>query len=198
MTDETMSKAEAKKNIALLSERIKKYNQEYYIDDSPTVSDAHYDQLFHRLKSLEEQFPEFIRTDSPTKTVGSGTIQDKFVKHKHIKPMLSLGNSFSEQDLLDFVARTQRFLSIDTFPQIFCEPKVDGVSFSVTYKNGKLETGSTRGDGYVGEDITANIKTIKNLPRSIADAPDLVEVRGEIYIEKHDFEQLNLYQKENG
>lgn len=183
--------------IKSLAELIKKYNKEYYIDDTPSISDAEYDQLFHRLKSLEEQFPEFAAKDSPTQTIGS-TLQSKFTKHTHKQAMLSLGNCFSEEELTEFIVRIQRFLSTNEFPQIFCEPKIDGVSFSVTYKNGKLITGSTRGDGYVGEDITQNIKTIKDLPHFIENAPDLLEIRGEIYIEKQDFEELNLRQENAG
>jgi len=195
MTNDKISKLEAQKNIGLLTEKLKKYNHEYYINDAPTISDAEYDQLFHKLKTLEEQFPEFIHENSPTQTIGSNTVQDKFAKHKHMKPMLSLSNSFSSQELLDFIDRVKRFLSISDFPKIFCEPKIDGVSFSVTYENGKLVTGSTRGDGYVGENITANIKTIKNLPHSIENAPDIIEIRGEVYIDKKDFESLNIAQQ---
>ena len=194
MNNGSISPKEARENIKLLTERIKKYNQEYYLDDAPTISDAEYDQLFHTLQSLEEQFPEFAEIDSPTKTVGS-TVQDKFSKHQHKQPMYSLGNSFSEDDVSDFVDRIKRFLSINEFPHIFCEPKIDGVSFSVTYENGQLITGATRGDGYIGENITQNIKTIAALPHAIADAPSLLEVRGEIYIEKKDFEKLNLQQE---
>lgn len=180
-----------------LSTLIKKYNEEYYINDAPTISDAEYDQLFHQLKTLEEQYPEFASKDSPTQTIGS-TVQSKFSKHTHKQPMLSLGNCFSEEELADFIARIQRFLSISEFPKIFCEPKIDGVSFSATYENGQLKTGATRGDGYVGEDITQNLKTIKDLPHTIKCAPDFLEIRGEIYIEKKDFEKLNAKQEELG
>lgn len=180
-----------------LSTLIKKYNEEYYINDAPTISDAEYDQLFHQLKTLEEQHPEFASKDSPTQTIGS-TVQSKFSKHTHKQPMLSLGNCFSEEELADFIARIQRFLTISEFPQIFCEPKIDGVSFSATYENGELTTGATRGDGYVGEDITQNLKTIKDLPHTIKGAPDFLEIRGEIYIDKKDFEKLNAKQEELG
>lgn len=186
-----MSKKSEIKSLAAL---ITQYNEEYYLNDAPTISDAEYDQLFSKLTKLEEEFPEFTESDSPTQIVGS-TVQDKFSKYKHKQAMLSLGNSFSEEDVSDFIARIQRFLSIKQFPQIFCEPKIDGVSFSVTYENGHLVTGATRGDGYVGENITQNIKTIENLPHFIENAPSLMEVRGEIYIEKQDFEKLNLRQE---
>ena len=192
-----INKENAKQEIAVLNKLLKQYNTEYYIHDSPSISDAEYDQLFYRLKKLEEQFPELLRQDSPTQIVGS-TLQDKFLKHTHKQPMLSLGNSFAEEDVTDFIDRIKRFLSINEFPQIFCEPKIDGVSFSVTYQNGQLVTGATRGDGYVGENITQNIKTLADLPHSIEDAPDLLEVRGEIYIEKSDFDKLNEQQEQAG
>jgi DNA ligase (NAD+) len=180
-----------------LTELIKKYNKEYYLNDAPTISDAKYDQLFYSLKKLEEQFPESAKRDSPTQTVGS-TVQGKFSKYQHKQAMLSLDNCFSEDDVHDFIEKIKRFLSLGELPQIFCEPKIDGVSFSATYENGQLVTGATRGDGYVGENITQNIKTIQNLPHFIANAPDLLEVRGEIYIEKQDFETLNARQELEG
>jgi DNA ligase (NAD+) len=191
------SKTEAKKEIDSLSKIIREHNKAYYLNDAPTISDAQYDQLFNRLQKMEEQFPDLIEKESPTQTVGS-TIQDKFVKHTHKQSMLSLGNCFSEEDLVDFISRIKRFLSIKEFPQIFCEPKIDGVSFSVTYENGILTTGATRGDGYIGENITQNIKTIAGLPHTIKNAPSFLEVRGEIFIEKDDFTKLNKLQEEEG
>ncbi len=196
-----MSKNENKNEIQLLTKLIKKYNKEYYIDDKPTISDAEYDQLFQKLQKLEEEFPEYAKSDSPTQIVGTSTLQSYFEKHTHKKAMLSLGNSFSKQDVDDFIQRIKRFLSFDDFPQIFCEPKIDGISFSATYIDGKLVTGATRGDGYVGEDITHNIKTIKNLPHYLEKSPALpalLEIRGEIYIDKDDFIQLNKQQKGQG
>ncbi|MDG1437051.1 MAG: NAD-dependent DNA ligase LigA [Rickettsiaceae bacterium] len=187
----------AQDEIKSLKTLIIKHNKAYYTEDSPTISDAEYDQLFHRLKTLEEQFPEFAESDSPTQTVGS-TLQDKFQKHTHKQPMLSLVNCFSETDVLDFIERIKKFLSTKEFLPIFCEPKIDGVSFSATYQNGELVTGSTRGDGYIGENITNNIKTIEGLPHSIQNAPSLLEVRGEIYINKSDFTKLNLRQEKEG
>lgn len=196
MTD-ILSKSEAKKEINSLSKQIREHNKSYYSSDAPTISDAEYDQLFSRLQKIEEQFSDLIDKKSPTQTIGT-TVQDKFVKHTHKQAMLSLGNCFSESDLSDFIERIKRFLSISDFPQIFCEPKIDGVSFSVTYKNGKLSTGATRGDGYVGENITQNIKTIDKLPHTIKNAPSFIEIRGEIFIDKSDFEKLNAQQEEDG
>lgn len=187
----------AKTEIELLRKKIKKYNHEYYINDAPSVSDAEYDQLFQTLLTLEELFPKFKSDDSPTNTIGS-RILDKFGKHEHKMSMLSLGNSFSQEDLVDFIERIKRFLSINYFPGIFCEPKIDGVSFSATYEYGDLKIGTTRGDGYIGENITNNIKTIAGLPHHIKDAPEFLEVRGEIYIEKQDFENLNATQIAQG
>ncbi len=192
-----MEKQQAKIRIEELTKQIKQYNIEYYLEDAPTISDADYDIIFKELKSLEESFPEYLKKDSPTQTVGT-SIQDKFSKYKHKVPMLSLGNGFSEEDIDEFIQKAKRFLSIDYFPELFCEPKIDGASFSVTYENGKLITGATRGDGYIGEDITKNISTLKGLPHEIKGAPGLLEVRGEIYIDKADFEKLNQQQEKQG
>jgi len=188
---------QAKELIKNLSEEIKQYNIAYYQENSPKISDAEYDQLFFTLKNLEEKFPQYLTEDSPTQNVGSH-ILDKFEKHEHRTPMLSLANGFEIKDIADFIDRTRRFLRTDDFPEIYCEPKIDGVSFSATYINGKLMTGATRGDGYIGEDITANIKTIKNFPRIITNAPEFLEVRGEIFIEKEDFIKLNQQQELQG
>ena len=188
---------QAKELIKKLSEEIKEYNIAYYQENSPKISDAEYDQLFFTLKNLEEKFPQYLTEDSPTQNVGS-LILDKFEKHEHKTPMLSLANGFEIKDIADFIDRTKRFLRTDDFPEIYCEPKIDGVSFSATYINGKLMTGATRGDGYIGEDITANIKTIKNFPRIITNAPEFLEVRGEIFIEKEDFIKLNQQQELQG
>ena len=188
---------QAKELIKKLSEEIKDYNIAYYQENSPKISDAEYDQLFFTLKNLEEKFPQYLTEDSPTQNVGSH-ILDKFEKHEHKTPMLSLANGFEIKDIADFIDRTRRFLRTDDFPEIYCEPKIDGVSFSATYINGKLMTGATRGDGYIGEDITANIKTIKNFPRIITNAPEFLEVRGEIFIEKEDFIKLNQQQELQG
>ncbi len=181
--------------VKILRQKIRQYNEEYYINDAPTVPDAEYDQLFHRLEALEQQYPEIMSIDSPTQKVGS-IVQNKFDKHAHINPMLSLGNAFSNEDVSDFIDKIKRFLTIDHFPAIFCEPKIDGVSFSLTYEKGILTTATTRGDGYVGENITENIKTIKNLPINLKNAPDLIEIRGEIYIDKEDFILLNKNQEQ--
>lgn len=191
------SKQQAQQEISKLSREIEKHNKLYYLEDRSVISDAEYDQLMNRLQALEQLFPELIKPDSPSQRVGA-IVQDKFAKHEHKKPMLSLSNCFSEEDLVDFIERIQRFLSIDYFPEIFCEPKIDGVSFSLTYERGKLVTAATRGDGYIGENITQNIKTIRNIPHNIDCPLDMLEIRGEIFIEKEDFKTLNQLQEQNG
>ncbi|WP_341787502.1 NAD-dependent DNA ligase LigA [Rickettsia endosymbiont of Cantharis rufa] len=192
-----ISEEEAKKLLEELADKIAAYNHAYYIEDNPLVSDSEYDQLFNTNLKLEQKFPHLVLENSPSKKVGA-KIANKFAKVTHQVPMLSLSNAFDEQDVGDFVDRIKNFLRLDEFTPIFCEPKIDGLSFSAIYKNGLFTTGATRGDGYVGEDITANIKTIKNFPHKIDNAPEFLEVRGEIYIEKQDFLNLNKEQEEQG
>ena len=192
-----MSEEEAKKLLEELADKIERYNHAYYIEDNPLVSDAEYDQLFNTNLKLEQKFPHLILENSPSKKVGS-KIANKFTKVRHQAPMLSLSNAFDKEDVRDFVERIKNFLRLDEFVPIFCEPKIDGLSFSAIYKNGLLTTGATRGNGYVGEDITENIKTIKNFPHKIDNALKFLEVRGEIYIEKQDFVNLNQEQEEQG
>ncbi|HJD55414.1 MAG TPA: NAD-dependent DNA ligase LigA [Rickettsia endosymbiont of Pyrocoelia pectoralis] len=194
---EEISEKEAKKLLQELAEKIESYNHAYYIEDKPLVADSEYDQLFNINLKLEQKFPHLILENSPSKKVGA-KVQSKFAKVTHQVPMLSLSNAFDEQDVTDFIDRIKNFLRLDEFVPIFCEPKIDGLSFAATYKNGILITGATRGDGYIGEDITANIKTIKNFPYKIDHAPEFLEVRGEIYIEKQDFLNLNQEQEEQG
>ncbi|WP_341793612.1 MULTISPECIES: NAD-dependent DNA ligase LigA [unclassified Rickettsia] len=188
---------EAKELLKELASKIAEYNHAYYMEDAPLVSDAEYDQLFSLNLALEQKFPHLILENSPTKKIGS-IVQSKFAKVKHAMPMLSLGNAFDEKDVKDFIDRIKNFLRLDEFTPIFCEPKIDGLSFAATYENGKLITGATRGDGYIGEDITANIKTIKNFPHKLINAPQKLEIRGEIYIDKADFAILNEQQEEVG
>lgn len=192
-----ISEEEAKKLLQELADKIAEYNHAYYIEDKPLVSDAEYDQLFNINLKLEQKFPHLILENSPSKKVGA-KVENKFAKITHNTPMLSLSNVFDEEDVKDFLDRIKSFLRLDQFSPIFCEPKIDGLSFAATYKNGILTTGATRGDGYIGEDITANIKTIKDFPHKINNAPELLEVRGEIYIEKNDFISLNQEQEQQG
>ena len=194
---EKINEEEAKKLLQELADKIAQYNHAYYIEDKPLVSDAEYDQLFNTNLRLEQKFPHLILENSPSKKVGA-KVENKFAKVTHQVPMLSLSNVFDEEDVKDFLDRIRSFLRLDQFSPIFCEPKIDGLSFAATYKNGILTTGATRGDGYIGEDITANIKTIKDFPHKINNAPGLLEVRGEIYIEKNDFTSLNQEQEQQG
>lgn len=192
-----ISESEAKKLLKQLAEKIAIYNKAYFEDDAPLVSDAEYDQLFQLNLELETKFPHLILSNSPAKKVGN-IVSDKFLKVVHSLPMLSLANAFDMEDVKDFIERIKNFLRLDKFEPIFCEPKIDGLSFSVLYEQGTLKVAATRGDGFVGEDITTNIKTIKNFPHTIIEAPAQLEVRGEIYIDKADFIALNQQQESAG
>ncbi|XVN43620.1 MAG: NAD-dependent DNA ligase LigA [Candidatus Rickettsia vulgarisii] len=192
-----ISEPEAKKLLKQLAKEIEKHNKAYYQDNAPIISDAEYDQLFNLNLQIETKFPHLILMDSPSKKVGS-TASEKFSKVTHLTPMLSLSNAFDDQDLIDFIDRIKNFLRLDNFQPIFCEPKIDGLSFSAIYEDGILKVASTRGDGYIGENITENIKTIKDFPSTLNNAPKLLEVRGEVYINKDDFLLLNNIQESLG
>lgn len=187
-----MNREEAKKRIEELTELIIKYDKAYFVDDNPLVPDAVYDQLFRELVELEAKYPEFVLEHSPTKRVGSEPV-DAFRKVEHEVPMLSLGNAFQEQELLDFHRRVTQAIGNDV--EYICELKIDGLAVSLTYEDGKLVRGATRGDGSVGEDITSNLKTIRSIPLMIEETGKL-EVRGEAYMPKRSFEQLNEERKE--
>lgn len=189
-----MNREEAKKRIEELTELIIKYDKAYFVDDNPLVPDAVYDQLFRELVELEAKYPEFVLEHSPTKRVGSEPV-DAFRKVEHEVPMLSLGNAFQEQELLDFHRRVTQAIGNDV--EYICELKIDGLAVSLTYEDGKLVRGVTRGDGSVGEDITSNLKTIRSIPLMIEETGKL-EVRGEAYMPKRSFEQLNEERKEKG
>ncbi len=194
----SISNKKGKKLIKKLTKEINKYNEAYYIKNESIISDAKYDQLLDLLKALEKKFPKFITKSNIEKVGADSSVQSKFKKHIHKEAMLSLDNAFSEQDIEKFITKINRFLKITTFPIICCEPKIDGVSFSATYSKGKLIKGATRGNGYIGEDITENIKTIKNLPHIINNNLNSLEIRGEIYLEKEDFDDLNIKQQQLG
>lgn len=172
----------------------------YYQDDAPRMDDAAYDVLRKELEALEAEYPELITKDSPTQTVGAKPAQG-FSKVKHAMPMLSLSNVFSEDELTDFITRIRKFLGLDNSDtlEIIAEPKIDGLSCSLRYEHGKLVQAATRGDGAEGEDITLNVKTIAGIPHSLpSDAPDILEVRGEIYMARDEFAALNERQIEAG
>lgn len=176
--------------INALEAKIKECSYAYHTLDDPIISDAEYDALIIEYKKLAANYPELSPKDSVLNMVGS-VISAGFGKVKHSKPMLSLANGFTDEDIFDFAGRIKDFLSSQKAPELFCELKIDGLSFSVRYEKGYLLKAATRGDGATGEDITENIKTIKTLPQYIDNLPDIFEVRGEVYIDKADFKILN-------
>lgn len=182
-----------KQRIDELIKIINKASEEYYTNDNPTITDQEYDDYYHELEKLEQQYPELIREDSPTKRVG-GKIIDEFKKVSHEIPMMSLGDIFSEDEIFEFDQRIKKTIPNPTY---VCELKIDGLSVSLLYENGKLIRGATRGNGIVGEDITHNVETIKSIPLIINDKRK-IEVRGEIYMPKKSFNKLNQERKEKG
>lgn len=189
-----MDKQQAKEKIDALKEVLNQYGYEYYVLDQPTVPDAEYDAKLKELEELEEKFPEFITPDSPTQRVG-GTLLEGFEKARHRVPMLSLSNAFNEEDLRDFARRATNALGTDI--TYICELKIDGLAVSLTYENGQFVRGATRGDGTVGEDITANLRTVRSIPLVLKDEETL-EVRGEVFMPKRSFENLNKDREEKG
>jgi DNA ligase (NAD+) len=197
---ESLSATQARREHARLGEEIAAHDKRYYTEDAPIVSDAEYDALRLRYEALEAAFPELATPDSLTKKVGA-TPSEKFAKVRHRVPVLSLGNIFSEEEVADFVTRVRRFLGLspETPLAITAEPKIDGLSCSLRYESGKLVQAATRGDGYEGEDVTANVRTIGEIPHVFKGAaPEILEVRGEVYMTHADFAALNERQKEAG
>ncbi len=193
-----MTKEEAQQKIKTLSQRVQHYNELYYQKDTSEISDFDFDQLLHELIDLEKTFPDLKKEDSPTQRVG-GTITKKFETVYHKYPMLSLGNTYSPEELYDFDKRVAKGLEGQTYEYI-CEMKFDGVALSVTYKNGILTTAVTRGDGVKGDNITANAKTIKTLPLSLKskDIPSEFEIRGEVFMPLTVFQALNAEREDIG
>ena len=190
------SKSESAKRIDWLRDTLNHHSHLYHTLDAPELPDAEYDKLFNELISLEEKFPDLQTPDSPSLRVG-GQPLDKFEKVTHRQAMLSLGNAFEEQDLLDFDKRIKDRLKNTTEKVSYvAEPKLDGLAVSLTYQDGLFVQGATRGNGQVGEDITPNLRTIKSLPLKLENAPDgLIEVRGEVFIDKPSFAALNKTQE---
>lgn len=187
-----MDLQQAEKEVRELHKLLNQYNHEYYVLDKPSVPDAEYDRLMQQLIHLEEQFPELKTPDSPTVRIG-GQVLDHFVKVQHTIPMLSLGNAFNEQDLRDFDRRVTQ--AVGTDHSYVCELKIDGLAVSLKYENGLFVQGSTRGDGTIGEDITANLKTVRSIPLRLHEDIS-IEVRGEVFMPKRSFEALNKLKSE--
>ena len=189
-----LDKEAAAEELRHLAEEIAAHDARYHGDDAPTISDADYDALRARNKAIEEAFPGLVRDDSPSKMVGS-QVQSKFEKITHVVPMLSLDNAFDDNDVAEFAKRVKRFLKWpDEKPLAFtAEPKIDGLSLALRYEAGELVSAATRGDGTVGENVTANARTIADIPQKLTgkNVPNVVEVRGEVYLGKADFLALN-------
>lgn len=186
------------REVALLRQEISRHDHAYYVLDAPTLSDAEYDRLFRRLQELEERHPELLSDDSPTRRVG-GKPAGKFAEVKHGAPMLSLGNAFNEEEILAFDKRVREKLQAAEVSYV-AEPKLDGLAVSLTYENGALSRAATRGDGLTGEDVTANIRTLRSVPLRLhgKNHPPMVEVRGEVVMTHRGFAALNKKQKEKG
>src|SRR5437868_2052319 len=188
---------QAARRMKQLRGEIRKHDRLYYEEAAPVISDREYDRLYKELVDLEAQFSELVTPDSPTQRVGGKPLQ-AFAQIEHRLPMLSLDNTYSEDEIANFYKRMTRLLPGEKIPVVI-EPKVDGVAVSVMYENGKLKYAATRGDGTVGDDITQNIKTIKSVPHQLRGAaPKIFEVRGEAYLDKAGFEKLNKERKAGG
>ena len=189
-----MTREEAQKEIEKLRKEIHYHNYRYYVLDDPVISDAEYDRLFRRLQELEEQFPDLITPDSPTQRVGAEPLE-AFETVQHTVPMLSLDNAFTEEEVREFDARLHRLLQMDAPFEYTVEPKIDGVAVELVYQDGRFVLGSTRGDGVTGENITANLKTLPQIPLQLLDdtlpIPSRLEVRGEVYYPLDAFRKLN-------
>ncbi len=194
-----MTETQAQERISQLTDLINHYNYQYYQNSVSEISDYEFDMLLEELVRLESQFPQFRLPYSPTQRVG-GTITKQFATVIHKYPMLSLGNTYSEADLVEFDTRIKRIIGNDF--EYICEIKFDGVAISLTYRNGLLHTAATRGDGVRGDDITANARTIKTLPQDIrrraSNIPDEFEVRGEVFMPLESFQKLNKEREDIG
>jgi DNA ligase (NAD+) len=198
MTTE-LTEADAANRLMRLAKEIARHDRLYHDRDAPEISDAEYDALVRENRELEGRFPQLVRADSPSKRLGAASTS-ALAKVTHARPMLSLENAFSGEEVEEFVTRVRRFLALpgDAFVAMTAEPKIDGLSCSLRYEHGELSLGATRGDGSVGEDVTANVRTIADIPQRIASAPAILEVRGEVYMSKADFEALNERQERSG
>jgi DNA ligase (NAD+) len=197
---EKLSEDEARTELARLAAEIAKHDRAYYELNAPLISDAEYDALRRRNAEIEARFPHLIRPDSPSRRIGAPPARE-FAKVRHRVPMLSLDDVFTEEEFREFFSRARRFLglSADTEFHFVGEPKIDGLSISLTYERGEFVRGATRGDGIEGEDVTANLRTMPDVPMRLhGDAPDLIEIRGEVFMSKADFLALNAAQEAAG
>ena len=194
-----LSSQQAADELAWLAKRLMAANTAYHRDDAPDIDDAQYDMLKRRNAAIEASFPDLKRSDSPSEMVG-GAVAEGFGKVSHVVRMLSLGNAFDDDDVVEFDQRIRKYLGLeaDTSLSYTAEPKIDGLSLSLRYENGKLIQAATRGDGETGENVTANARTISDIPHMLDNAPDVLEVRGEVYMSHADFAALNERQTENG
>jgi DNA ligase (NAD+) len=196
-----VSEAEAANELMRLAKAIARHNRLYHAEDAPEISDAEYDAMVRRNAELEAAFPHLVRPDSPSAAVGHEVTTSPLSKVAHEVRMMSLDNAFSDEEVIEFVARIRRFLALpeDAPVALTAEDKIDGLSCSLRYEQGRLVRAATRGDGQVGEDVTANVAYISDIPQSLAgDIPDVFEIRGEVYMAKADFVSLNAAQAENG
>jgi DNA ligase (NAD+) len=202
-----MTLSEAQSRHQELTEEIRRHDHAYYVLAQPSISDQDYDRLYHQLVELERQFPQLVTPESPTQRVGGQPIKE-FKPVRHLKPMTSLDNTYSQEELREFVNRVQRLLPKEKLDWVV-EPKIDGVAINLRYEGGRLTCGATRGDGATGDDITPNLRTIRSIPSKLhtqdpvkkpskeilRNSPALLEVRGEVYLTKHGFEKLNAERK---
>ncbi len=198
---ENLTPEQAERELEYLAYEIARHDRRYYQEDAPSIYDSTYDALRARNLAIEVRFPQLKRDDSPSDKVGAAPVS-KFSKVIHSVPMLSLGNAFNDEDVVDFSGKVRRFLKIadEVSLPITAEPKIDGVSATIRYEKGRLIVGATRGDGLVGEDITANLRTISDIPETLTgeNVPDIVEVRGEVYMGHADFAALNARYESEG
>jgi DNA ligase (NAD+) len=195
-----MVSAETRDHVAWLRQEIRAHDYRYHVLDAPTIPDAEYDRLFHELRRLEEQYPELLTPDSPTQRVGAAPVEGDFPAITHALPMLSLGNAFSSDDVHQFVARIEEMLGHGDI-EFSVEPKLDGLAINLRYEHGRLVHAATRGDGVTGEDVSHSVRTIKAVPLALNDGarwPEVLEVRGEVYMPRAGFEAFNRRARERG
>lgn len=197
-----MTKQEALLKAQALRKELERNSYLYYVEDMPTITDAEYDSLMRQLRAIEAEYPELVTPDSPTQHVG-GYAKPGFTEVHHITPLLSLANAFSPEEMEEFDRRVHEGLPKDAKVEYVVEPKIDGLACSIIYENGRFVRAATRGDGMVGENVTENVRTIKNIPKVLSSLPgvpipELLDVRGEVYMPRHAFLKLNEERVERG